>query len=106
MQIAYEKLRRLSQPEYATGHPMSIGGLLRSETPGNAFAMADAAMWVESAHAFLLQEARAFYTKALQGKPFTEPDTVNFRMASQVARENAQKTVERLWGPENPVSLL
>ncbi len=83
--------------EYATSHPMSIGGLPRSETPGNTFAIADAAMYVESAHAFLLQETRSFYAKALQGEPFIERDTVNFRMASQVARENAQRAVERLW---------
>jgi alkylation response protein AidB-like acyl-CoA dehydrogenase len=57
--------------EYATSHPMSVGGLLRSETPGNTFAIADAAMLVESAHAFLLQEARLFYAKALQDEPFT-----------------------------------
>ena len=82
---------------YATNRAMSIGGQLRSETPGNTFAIADAAMWVESAQAYLLQEIRSFYTKALQDEPFTERDTVHFRMASQVARENAQKAVERLW---------
>ena len=83
--------------EYATSRNMSIGGNPRSETPGNKFALADSAMCIESAHAFLLQQVRSYYAKSLRGEPFTERDTVNFRMAGQVARLNAQKAVEGLW---------
>ena len=76
---------------------MSQGGHSRSSMPGNQFAVADAAMAVESARAFLAQETQATAAKAASGEQFTTEDAARFNMAGLVARENAQRAVDRLF---------
>ena len=76
---------------------ISQGGHARSSMPGNQFAVADAAMAWESGRAFLYQETRAIAGKAEAGEQFTEEDASRFSMAALVARENAQKAVDRLF---------
>ena len=83
--------------EYANQRSMSIGGSTRSSMPGNQFAIADAAMHIESARAFFLQESRAVMAKAMRGEPFDRTDMIRMRMAGHVARQNAQKAVEGLF---------
>lgn len=83
--------------EYANDVGMSYGGAPRSSMPGNQFAIADAAMLVESARAFLLQEAKAILAKANRGEPFDRRDGIRMRMAGHMARQNSQKAVEGLW---------
>lgn len=83
--------------DYANEAGMSYGGSTRSSTPGNQFAIADAAMLVESARAFLLQEARAIMAKAGRGERFDRRDGIRMRMAGHMARQNSQKAVEGLW---------
>lgn len=56
--------------EYATDHKMSIGSQARTSMPGNQFAVADAAMEIESARVFLYQEVRAIMAKAEAGAEF------------------------------------
>ena len=53
---------------------------------------------MESGRAFLVQEARSITTKALAGEPFTPDDAARMEMAGLVARENAQRAVDRLFG--------
>jgi len=65
--------------------------------PGNQFAVADAAMAVESARAFLYQETRAIAAKADAGERFCPEDVSRIEMAGLVARENAQRAVDRLF---------
>jgi alkylation response protein AidB-like acyl-CoA dehydrogenase len=62
--------------------------------PGNQFAVADAAMEIESARAFLYQEVRAIMAKAEAGAEFQPMDATRMEMAGLVARENAIKAVD------------
>jgi alkylation response protein AidB-like acyl-CoA dehydrogenase len=82
---------------FANQSGMSYGGAPRSSTPGNQFAIADAAMAVESARAFFLQELTAVQEKGLRGIPFTARDGIRMRMAGHVVRQNSQMAVERLF---------
>ena len=84
--------------EFAVGRNMTLGGSLRTRMPGNQFAVADAAMYIESARALLYQEARAVTAKAESNIPFTPDDSVRLSMAGLVATQNAQKAVDRLFG--------
>ena len=77
--------------EFATGQKMSIGGQPRTSMPGNQFALADAAMELESARAFLYQEVRAIMAKANAGGEFQPMDATRMEMAGLVARENSIK---------------
>ena len=83
--------------EFATGQKMSIGGQPRTSMPGNQFALADAAMELESARAFLYQEVRAIMAKANAGGEFQPMDATRMEMAGLVARENSIKCVDRLF---------
>ncbi len=83
--------------EFAKGSEMSLGGGGRTSMPGNQFAVADAAMAVESARAFLYQETRAIAAKADAGERFCPEDVSRIEMAGLVARENAQRAVDRLF---------
>jgi 3-hydroxy-9,10-secoandrosta-1,3,5(10)-triene-9,17-dione monooxygenase len=83
--------------EYAKSAGMSYGGASRISMPGNQFAIAEAAMLVESARAYLLQEATAIVDKAFRGEPFERGDGIRMRMAGHMARQNSQKAVEGLW---------
>ena len=76
--------------EFAKPRAMSVGGQPRTSMPGNQFAVADAAMAIESGRAFLHQEARAIMAKAVAGEEFTPEDINRMDMAGLVARENAQ----------------
>lgn len=82
---------------YGREHTMFRSEERRSNMPGHQFAVSDAAMWIEAGRALLYQEARAVLAKAQAGDPFTATDVIRLHMASLVARENAQKAVERLW---------
>ena len=84
--------------EFGKGRSMTLGGASRGSMPGNQFAVADAAMAVESGRAFLVQESRAITAKALAGEPFIPDDATRMEMAGLVARENAQRAVDRLFG--------
>ena len=55
-------------------------------------------MAVESGRAFLVEESRSITAKALTGEPFIPEDANRMEMAGLVARENAQKAVDRLFG--------
>jgi alkylation response protein AidB-like acyl-CoA dehydrogenase len=83
--------------EFARARTMSIGGEPRTRMPGNQFAVADAAMAIETGRAFLHQEARAIMARAAAGEKFTPTDAVRIEMAALVARENAQRAVDRLF---------
>lgn len=83
--------------EYARGGSMSLGGQPRGSMPGNQFAIADAAMAIESGRAFLHQEVRNIMTKAQTMTPFNADEVIRAQMATLVARENAQRAVERLF---------
>ncbi|PKB63690.1 MAG: hypothetical protein BZY80_06040 [SAR202 cluster bacterium Io17-Chloro-G2] len=83
--------------EFAMGRKMSIGGQPRTNMPGNQFAVADAAMEIESARAFLYQEVRAIMAKAQAGIEFQAMDATRMEMAGLVARENAIKAVDKLF---------
>lgn len=83
--------------EFAKPMGMSVGGRPRTSMPGNQFAVADAAMAVESGRAFLHQEARSIMAKAIAGELFTPDDISRMDMAGLVARENAQVAVDRLF---------
>ena len=83
--------------ESAKAESMSQGGHSRRSMPGNQFAVADAAMAIESARAFLYQETRAIAAKADAEEQFTSEDAARFHMAGLVARENAQKAVDRMF---------
>ena len=65
--------------------------------PGNQFAVADAAMYIESARALLYQEARAVTAKAGSNIPFTPDDSVRLSMAVLGATQNAPQAVDRLF---------
>ena len=84
--------------EFGKTRSMTLGGGTRGSMPGNQFAVADAAMWVESGRAFLVQEARSITNKAIAGEDFVPMDASRMEMAGLVARENAQKAVDRLFG--------
>ncbi len=84
--------------KFGKTHSMTLGGGTRGSMPGNQFAVADAAMWVESGRAFLIQEARSITNKAIAGEDFVPMDASRMEMAGLVARENAQKAVDRLFG--------
>ena len=84
--------------EFGKTRSMTLGGAIRGSMPGNQFAVADAAMWVESGRAFLVQEARSITNKAIAGEDFVPMDASRMEMAGLVARENAQKAVDRLFG--------
>ena len=84
--------------EFGKTRSMTLGGGTRGSMPGNQFAVADAAMWVESGRAFLVQEARSITNKAVAGEDFVPMDASRMEMAGLVARENAQKAVDRLFG--------
>jgi alkylation response protein AidB-like acyl-CoA dehydrogenase len=84
--------------EFGKARSMTLGGATRGSMPGNQFAVADAAMWVESGRAFLVQEARSITNKALADEAFLPEDASRMEMAGLVARENAQKAVDRLFG--------
>ncbi len=84
--------------EFGKTRSMTLGGGTRGSMPGNQFAVADAAMWVESGRAFLIQEARSITNKAIAGEDFVPMDASRMEMAGLVARENAQKAVDRLFG--------
>ena len=83
--------------EYARGRSMSLGGQPRGSMPGNQFAIADAAMAIESGRAFLYQEVRNIMAKAQTMEPFKTDEVVRVQMAALVARENAQRAVDRLF---------
>ena len=76
---------------------MTVGGGSRRSMPGNQFAVADAAMVIEAGRAFLLQEAKSITAKSISGLDFVPEDAVRMEMAGLVARENAQKAVDRLF---------
>ena len=80
----------------ATGRKMTLGGGKRASMPGNQFAVADAAMYVESARALLYQEARAVTTKAASEVPFTPDDPVRLSTAGLVASHKSQPPVDGL----------
>ena len=84
--------------EFGKARSMTLGGASRGSMPGNQFAVADAAMAVEAGRAFLVQESRSITAKALTGEPFIPEDANRMEMAGLVARENAQKAVDRLFG--------
>jgi len=84
--------------EFGKTRSMTLGGAIRGSMPGNQFAVANAAMWVESGQAFLVQEARSITIKAIAGEDFVPDDAARMEMAGLVARENAQKAVDRLLG--------
>ena len=65
--------------------------------PGNQFAVADAAMFIEAGRALLIQEVRKITVKAMNGEEFMPEDAARVEMAGLVARENAQKAVDRLF---------
>ena len=83
--------------EYAKAGPMTLGGNQRTSMPGNQFAVADAAMWIEAGRALLHQKARAVMSRAEADEPFTAQDVAEMAMANVVACENAQKAVDRLF---------
>lgn len=83
--------------EYAKAGSMTIGGNRRTSMPGNQFAVADAALWIEAGRAFLHQQARAIMRRADSGEPFTPEDLAGIAMATVVARENSQQAVDRLF---------
>lgn len=83
--------------EFAVDRDMTLGGSPRTKMPGNQFAVADAAMYIESARALLYQEARSVTAKAESGIPFTPDDSIRFSMAGLVATQNAQSAVDRLF---------
>ena len=83
--------------EYAKGRSMALGGNDKTSMPGNQFAVADAAMDIESGRAFLVQEARAITAKAIAGQEFVPDDAARMEMVGLAARENSQKAVDRLF---------
>ena len=83
--------------EYAKGRSMALGGNDKTSMPGNQFAVADAAMDIESGSAFLVQEARAITAKAIAGQEFVPDDAARMEMVGLAARENSQKAVDRLF---------
>ncbi len=83
--------------EYAKARGMALGGNAKSSMPGNQFAVADAAMAIESGRAFLVQEARAITAKAMAGQEFVPDDAARMEMAGLVARQNAETAVDRLF---------
>ena len=84
--------------EFGKARSMTLGGATRGSMPGNQFAVADAAMYIESGRAFLVQEAQAITAKAVSGEEFVPDDAARMEMAGLVARGNAQKAVDRLFG--------
>jgi len=92
--------------EFGKSRTMTLGGASRSSMPGNQFAVADAAMAIESGRAFLLQEVRAITNKALASEDFVPNDASRMEMAGLVARENAQKAVDRLFAVRGAHGLL
>ena len=83
--------------DFGKARSMTVGGGSRSSMPGNQFAVADAAMAIETGRAFLVQEARSITDKSRLGQDFVPEDAVRMEMAGLVARENAQRAVDRLF---------
>ena len=83
--------------EFGKARSMTLGGKPRSSMPGNQFAVADAAMAIESGRALLVQEVRKITAKATVGEDFVPDDAARIEMAGLVARENSQKAVDRLF---------
>ena len=83
--------------DFGKARSMTVGGGSRSSMPGNQFAVADAAMAIEAGRAFLVQEARSITDKSRSGQDFVPEDAVRMEMAGLVARENAQRAVDRLF---------
>ena len=83
--------------EYGKTRSMSIGGQIRGSMPGNQFAVADAAMDIESGRAYIYRETRAIMATVEAGEVSTPSELMQLRMADLVARENAQKAVDRLF---------
>ena len=83
--------------DFGKARSMTVGGGSRSSMPGNQFAVADAAMAIEAGRAFLVQEARSITNKSRSGQDFVPEDAVRMEMAGLVARENAQRAVDRLF---------
>ncbi|MDA0263962.1 MAG: acyl-CoA dehydrogenase family protein [Chloroflexi bacterium] len=92
--------------EFGRSRGMTLGGARRGSMPGNQFAVADAAMLIESGRAFLVQEVRAITAKAIAGQEFVPNDAARMEMAGLVARENAQKAVDRLFAVRGTHGLL
>lgn len=91
--------------EYAKGRSMAFGGNPKTSMPGNQFAVADAAMAIESGRAFLVQEARAITAKAIAGQEFVPDDAARMEMAGLVARVNSQEAVDRLFAVRGATGL-
>ena len=83
--------------EFGKARSMTLGGKPRGSMPGNQFAVADAAMFIEAGRALLIQEVRKITVKAMNGEEFMPEDAARVEMAGLVARENAQKAVDRLF---------
>jgi alkylation response protein AidB-like acyl-CoA dehydrogenase len=84
--------------DYAAGTRMTVGGNSKTSMPGNQFAIADSAMYIESARAHLYQQVEYFMHRGVSGETFVLGDAIKLQMACLVARENAQKAVDRLFG--------
>lgn len=69
----------------------------RSEKIGNQFVMADSVIELESAKAFLNQELYNYTFEVYNGLPLAEDRLIKLQMAGNLARENAQSAVERLF---------
>jgi len=83
--------------DFGKARSMTVGGGSRSSMPGNQFAVADAAMAIEAGRAFLVQESKSITDKSRSGQDFVPEDAVRMDMAGLVARENAQRAVDRLF---------
>ena len=83
--------------EFALARSMTMGSGSRASMPGNQFAVADAAMYIESARSLLLQKANLVTAKAESGSPFTPEDALRLSTAGLVGTQNAQKAADRLF---------
>ena len=83
--------------EYGKARSMSIGGQIRGSMPGNQFAVADAAMAIESGRAYIYRETRVIMERVEAGEACSPSELMQLRMADLLARENAQKAVDRLF---------
>jgi alkylation response protein AidB-like acyl-CoA dehydrogenase len=76
---------------------MNADPVKRSEKIGNQFVIADSVTELESAKAFLSQELINFTYEIYNGIPHAEDRIIKLKMAGNLARENAQSSVERLF---------
>jgi len=83
--------------EYAENQNMTVGGNAKVNMPGNQFAVADAAIAIDSARTYLYDKVRYFAEKAITDEPFTRDDAIQLQMANLMARENSQIAVDRLF---------